>query len=111
MCAAVGAGPMPIPQRELTTETLSQAIRYCLSAEAAHAAAKIAHKMEAEVGVAAAAQSFHQNLPTKRMTCDLIPHLSASFRFKKGKHDIKLSSLAAKLVLQVDPKITKHLEL
>ncbi|KAJ4989966.1 UDP-glucose,sterol transferase [Stagonosporopsis vannaccii] len=111
MCAAAGAGPMPIPQKQLTTETLSHAISYCLSPEAAQAAAEIARKMEAEVGVAAAAQSFHHNLPAKRMPCDLIPHLSASFRFKKGKHDMRLSSLAAKLIIQSDPKIAKHLEL
>lgn len=111
MCAIAGAGPMPIPQKEFTTETLSQAIRYCLSAEAANAAAKIAQRMEAEVGVATAARSFHQNLPIKCMACDLNPHLPASFRFRKGKHDIKLSSLAARLLLQNDPKIAKSLEL
>ncbi len=36
---------MPIPQEQLTTETLSQATRYCLSSEAATAVAGIALKM------------------------------------------------------------------
>jgi hypothetical protein len=111
MCAAAGAGPVPIPQKELTTEALSQAIRYCLSEEAARAAAAIAQKMQAENGVEAAARSFHRNLPTKQMTCDLITHLPASFRFKKGKDVVKLSSLAAELLLGESSKDTKHLEL
>ncbi|KAH6612052.1 sterol glucosyltransferase [Boeremia exigua] len=111
MCATAGAGPMPIPQKELTTETLSQAITFCLSKEAAAAAAVIAGKMQAEVGVEAAARSFHQNLPIKRMACELIPHLPATFRYKKRKTDIKLSSLAAGLILQNAPGELKYLEL
>lgn len=102
---------MPIPQKELTTETLSQAIRYCLSGEAARAAAAIAQKMQAEVGVEAAAKSFHRNLPTKQMTCDLITHLPASFRFKKGKDIVRLSSLAVELLLGDSSKDAKHFEL
>ena len=111
MCAVAGAGPAPIPQKKLTTETLSQAIRYCLSAEAARAAQEIAQKMQAEDGVRAAAQSFHQNLPVKRMACNLLPHLPASFCYKKGKNSILLSSFAAQLVLQKAPKEAKYLEL
>lgn len=102
---------MPIPQKQLTTENLSQAIRFCLSDEAAQAAAAIAQKMEAEVGVRAAAMSFHKNLPIEKMQCDLMPHLPASFCFKKGKDNIKLSSLAAEVVFANTPKEAKNLEL
>ncbi|XPS77336.1 hypothetical protein M3J09_009362 [Ascochyta lentis] len=111
MCAAAGAGPMPIPQKELTAETLSQAIRYCLSNEAAASAAAIAHKMQAESGVEAAVKSFHQNLPVEQMTCDLSPHLPATFRFKRGRDNVKLSSLATELMSKNGPKELKHLEL
>jgi hypothetical protein len=111
MCAAAGAGPMPIPQQELTTEALAQAIRYCLSDEAARAAVAIAQKIQTEDGIKAAATSFHLNLPIKQMSCDIIPHLPASFRFNKGKDSIKLSSLAAELLFANTSKDMKHLEL
>lgn len=111
MCAAAGAGPPPIPQKELTTDTLSEAIKYCLSNEAAVAAAVIAQKMQAETGVKNAARYFHQHLPTKRIGCDVMPHLPATFRFNKGKDAIRLSSLAAELILQGSPKDAKYLGL
>lgn len=111
MCAVAGAGPEPIPQKQLTTDTLSEAIKYCLSSEAATAAAAIAQKMQAEIGVTNAAQSFHKHLPISRIACDIMPHLPATFRFKKGKQDIKLSSLAVELILQSSPKDAKQLEL
>ncbi|KAF3037671.1 hypothetical protein E8E12_007149 [Didymella heteroderae] len=111
MCAVAGAGPAPIPQKQLTTDTLSAAIRYCLSDEAAVAAVAIAQKMQTETGVQNAVRSFHQHLPIDRVACDIMPHLPAAFRFKKGKADIKLSSLAAELVFQKFPKDAKHLEL
>lgn len=111
MIAAAGAGPLPIPQRELTTESLSEAIRYCLSNEAASAAALIAQKMQSEVGVEAAVRSFHRNLPLKNLPCDVMPHLPATFCFSKGKDEIKLSSLAAEAVLSELSKDAKHLKL
>lgn len=111
MCAAAGAGPTPIPQKELTADTLSEAIRYCLSEEAAIAATAIAQKMQNETGVEIAVQSFHQRLPLKSVACDLMPHLPATFHFKKGKNEIKLSSLAAELISQGSPKYAKHFRL
>jgi hypothetical protein len=100
MVAAAGAGPMPITQQELTTESLSEAISYCLSHKAARAAAVIAQKMQSEVGVEAAARSFHRNLLIKIMPCDILPHLPAAFCFNKEKDKIKLSSLAAEVVIE-----------
>lgn len=111
MCAAAGAGPAPIPQKNFTADALSDAIKYCLSNKAATAAATIAQKMRAEAGVKNAVRSFHQHLPGKHMACDLMPHMPATFRFKKGKDDIRLCSLAAELVFQCSPKDAKYLEL
>lgn len=111
MCAAAGAGPAPISQKDFTADTLSDAIKYCLSNEAAAAAAAIAQKMQVEPGVKTAAKSFHQHLPSKYMACDLMPHLPATFRFKKGREEFRLSSLAAEIIFQHSPKDAKHLEL
>jgi len=95
MITAAGAGPMPIPQQKLTGESLSQAIRFCLSDNAVKAAETIAQKMQSEIGVEAAARYFHCNLPVEAMCCDMIPHLPAAFSCTKGKKKLKLSSLAA----------------
>lgn len=111
MVAAAGAGPIPIPQREFTSESLSEAIKYCLSHEAASAAALIARKMQSEAGVEAAARSFHQNLPIKDMTCDILPHLPASFCFNKGKQKIKLSSVASQIVFDKASNDAKYLKM
>lgn len=111
MVATAGAGPMPIPQRELTTESLSKAFEYCSTNEARSSAAVIAEKMQYEVGVTAAVESFHRNLPTKRMSCDVIPGLPAAFLFEKGKSKIRLCSLAAEIVFSKAQKDLKQLKL
>ncbi|KAH6849571.1 hypothetical protein B0T12DRAFT_418528 [Alternaria alternata] len=111
MVAAAGAGPMPIPQRDITAESLSQAIRFCLSPEAASAAAVIAQKMQSERGVEAAVMSFHRNLPIKDMSCDVLPHLPATFGFYKKGHKWKLSSLATEVMARKLPKDAKNLKL
>lgn len=112
MVAAAGAGPKPIPQQQLTVETLSEAITYCLSPEASRAAEEIASKIQSETGVEAAAKSFHKNLPTtKDMACDIIPHLPAAFMFEKGNRKVKMSSLAAEIMLENAPKEAKSLVL
>lgn len=111
MVAVAGAGPAPIPQREFTTQSLSEAVKYCLSSEAARAAAVIAQKMQSEVGVETAAKSFHRNLPVDLMRCEVLPHLPAAFCFNKGKDKIRLSSLATEVVFSKAPKDAKHLRL
>jgi hypothetical protein len=111
MVAAAGAGPMPIPQRDITAESLSQAIRFCLSPEAASAAAVIAQKMQSERGVEAAVMSFHRNLPFRDMSCDVLPHLPATFCFDKKGHRMKLSSLATEVMTLRFSKDAKHLKL
>ena len=111
MVAAAGAGPMPIPQREFTTESLSKAISYCLSPEAAKAAAVIAQKMHSERGVEAAVRSFHKNLPLQSLSCDVLPDLPAAFCFNKGKDKIKLSSFATEVVIRKAPKDARYLQL
>ncbi|KAF2621128.1 glycosyltransferase family 1 protein [Macroventuria anomochaeta] len=111
MVAAAGAGPMPIPQRQLTTESLSEAVKFCLSDEVVRAAAAIAERMKSEVGVEAAAKSFHRNLPIKKMLCDVVPHLPAAFYYHKGNNMIKLSSFAAEIVFPKARKDIKYLKL
>lgn len=99
MVAAAGAGPKPIPQRQLSAENLADAIRFCLIPEAAAAAQVLADKMKTETGVATAARSFHANLPANFMQCDLIPDQPAVWRYKTGKSRLRLSKQAAGVLL------------
>ncbi|KAM0490394.1 hypothetical protein ACHAP8_011611 [Fusarium lateritium] len=110
MVAKAGAGPFPIPHKELSVENLSEAIRYCLSDKAAAAAMLIAKKMESEVGVRAAVQSFHKNLPLERMRCDLIPTEPAVWSYSKSKRPIKLSKMAAEIILSKRPGDSKYIK-
>ncbi|KAK8202450.1 hypothetical protein IWZ01DRAFT_459914 [Phyllosticta capitalensis] len=98
MVAAAGAGPRPIPHRNLDSQNLAEAIAFCLTPEASAAAHGIAVKMRAENGVKNAVDSFHANLPLERAQCDLLPDRPAFWIYKKGKRPMRLSKLAAGLI-------------
>ncbi|ETI27554.1 hypothetical protein G647_00003 [Cladophialophora carrionii CBS 160.54] len=100
MVARNGVGPRPIPYRRLTTRKLSEALQYCMSSAAKEAAAFIAAKMQAELGVKAAVQSFHRHLPADFMGCDLIVDLPATWIYTKSRTDIKISGAAAEILIQ-----------
>ncbi|KAG4257551.1 hypothetical protein FPRO03_13894 [Fusarium proliferatum] len=111
MVANAGAGPAPIPHTELTVDKLAVAIRYCLSPQAATAAATVADKMPSEVGVRAAVQSFHKCLPLERIRCDVIPSEPAAWSYSKLKNPIKLSKVAAEILVSTSSIDNKHLKL
>ncbi|CAF3454368.1 unnamed protein product [Fusarium graminearum] len=98
MVHAAGAGPMPIPQKILNSQNLSQAIRDCLTPGALAAARGMAEKMRQENGVRQAVNSFHANLPLDKMRCDIIPGLPAAWSYKLGSQQLKLSKAAAEIL-------------
>jgi hypothetical protein len=98
MVAAAGAGPKPVPHKLLTTQTLTEAISFCLTPIAKAAAQEISSRMVNEHGIAAAALSFHANLPLETMQCAVLPNALASWTYKKGS--ICLSKLAAQLLIE-----------
>ncbi|RGP70242.1 udp-glucose,sterol transferase [Fusarium sporotrichioides] len=98
MVHAAGAGPMPIPQKMLDSQNLSQAIRECLTPGALAAARGMAEKMRQENGVRQAVHSFHANLPLDKMRCDIIPGLPAAWSCKLGSQQLKLSKAAAEIL-------------
>jgi UDP:flavonoid glycosyltransferase YjiC (YdhE family) len=98
MVHAAGAGPMPIPQKTLNSQNLSQAIRDCLTPGALAAARGMAEKMRQENGVRQAVNSFHANLPLDKMRCDVIPGLPAAWSYKIGSRHVKLSKAAAEIL-------------
>ncbi|KAF5681233.1 UDP-glucose,sterol transferase [Fusarium heterosporum] len=111
MVAKAGAGPKPIPHAKLSVDNISEAIRYCLSEEAAQAAMSISARMQHEEGVRAAVQSFHKQLPLERIQCDLIPCEPATWLHEKGKHPMKLSKIAAEVLMSEKLIEAKHLKL
>ncbi|KAI1860796.1 uncharacterized protein JN550_011258 [Neoarthrinium moseri] len=99
MVAAAGAGPNPIPQRELNSDNLAEAITFCLTQDASVAALSLAEKMRNESGVRTAVDMFHANLPLENLRCDVLPDRAAVWRYKKGKTQLKLSKLAADILV------------
>jgi hypothetical protein len=99
MVAAAGAGPEPIPHKQLDSKNLAEAISFCLSEEARAAAQTMAGRMQTENGVQEAVRSFHRHLEVDKLRCDLIPSRPAAWRLKKGKVRLKLSNMAAGILV------------
>lgn len=99
MVAAAGAGPTPIPHKELTVDKLAEGIQYCLSEQARMSAVAIAAKMQSEAGVKAAVASFHRNLPLECLQCDLDPGLPAVWSLRQKRRKFKLSKIAAEVLI------------
>lgn len=110
MVEVIGAGPKPIPFKNLTTETLANAIEFCLEPRVAAIAQTIGDKIKQENGVRAAVDSFHTHLPRQDMECDLIPGEPAVWKFKKGRRIVKMSKLAALTLKNQGRLHEKHLQ-
>ncbi|RFU23976.1 hypothetical protein B7463_g12364, partial [Scytalidium lignicola] len=93
MVARAGAGPDPIPHKQLTADKLALAINYCLKPESLERAKELASKIAAERGSDIGAQSFHQYLEVDRLRCTLAPSRPAVWRIKRTQ--VRLSAFAA----------------
>lgn len=97
MVARAGAGPLPIPYRELTAGKLAIAIQEALTPTALGKAQDLGMKVSKENGADDGARSFHRQLKIQR--CALDPGRVAVWRTKRT--DIKLSAFAA-TVLEIE---------
>lgn len=111
MVASAGAGPKPIPFKQLEPETLANGIAYCLTPQANCAAQSIAEHMKTERGVQTAAQSWLRQLPKRRLRCDLLPDQPAAWIYKKGKKPVRLSKIAAEELVSRKLVDVKDIEL
>ena len=93
MIARAGAGPDPIPYKQLTSDKLAGAINFCLKPESLNRAKDLASKIAAERGCDMGAQSFHQYLEADRLRCTLAPSRVAVWRIKRTQ--VRLSAFAA----------------
>ncbi|KAI9727798.1 MAG: hypothetical protein M1834_007945 [Cirrosporium novae-zelandiae] len=111
MVATTGAGPRPITFRSLNSHKLSEAIRFCLSKEASLAATDVARRMSVENGAETAVASFHRNMSLAAMSCDLLPQLPAVWSYTRSRKSIKLSGLAAEILIKERKINPKHLKI
>ncbi|KAL0933945.1 uncharacterized protein CTRU02_210744 [Colletotrichum truncatum] len=99
MVARAGAGPPPIGHKSLDATNLAEAITFCLQEDTKSAAKQLAAKMSHEAGVPAAADSFHRHFPFEHASCNLLPNQPAAWTYKRGKTKLKLSKLAAEILI------------
>ncbi|KAF5392333.1 hypothetical protein D9757_001426 [Collybiopsis confluens] len=97
MIHKAGAGPEPIPHKELTIENLRDAIQFTQSPGAKDAAKGLARDIQREEGVNSGAESFYRHLPLKNMRCDLDPSRLAVWW--STEHCLKLSAFAAQTLI------------
>jgi UDP:flavonoid glycosyltransferase YjiC (YdhE family) len=93
MVAKAGAGPAPIPHKQLTAENLSEAIQHALLPSSQERAKEMAIKISEEKGNEAGAESFHQMLEVDKMRCSVLPERAAVWRVKRT--NIRLSAAVA----------------
>ncbi|KAI8206162.1 Sterol 3-beta-glucosyltransferase UGT80B1 [Colletotrichum sp. SAR 10_65] len=92
MIARAGAGPMPVPFKEMTAETLAASISFALKPEVQVAVQQMAERIGAEDGAGDTAKDIQERLVLDGMRCDVCPERLATWRHKKsGAH---LSSFA-----------------
>lgn len=93
MVARAGAGPSPIPHKQLTAENLAAAITEALKPSSVERARELADKISEEKGTGSGAQSFHQMLEVDKLRCSLLPERAAVWRVKRTQ--MRLSAVAA----------------
>ncbi|KAF9871095.1 udp- transferase [Colletotrichum karsti] len=92
MIARAGAGPMPVPFKEMTAETLASSIVFALKPEVQFAVQQMAERIAQEDGAGETAKDIQERLALDGMRCDICPERLATWRHKKtGAH---LSSFA-----------------
>jgi len=111
MIHSAGAGPRPVPYKELDVKTLAETINVCISPKALVSAGAISKKMRGEDGVREAVASFHRNLPVLAMTCDFLPREPACWVCKIGGKKVKLSDKAALILIEREKVNAKDLKL
>ena len=110
MVRRAGIGPEPCPIGQLNAELFAQKLRVLADPATVAAAERLAQRMHAEDGVAAAVAHFERWLPRQSMLCDAsllldVPeHKIARFRLSnwRGGYALKLSSDAAAILNRKD---------
>ncbi|TFK45549.1 glycosyltransferase family 1 protein [Heliocybe sulcata] len=104
MVHRAGAGPAPIPQKELSAENMTSALHYVMSPTARRAAKQLGEQIRGENGVERGLESFYRHLPLLNMRCDLDSTRVAVWW--STKYCLRLSAFAAQVL--VDAKFLSY---
>jgi hypothetical protein len=96
MVARAGAGPPPIPYKQLTAEKLAAALTEALKPETLTRAQELGALMKEEKGTEVGGKAFHDMLDVDTLRCALAPSRVAVWRVKRTK--THLSALAANVL-------------
>lgn len=107
MIQRAGAGPAPIPYKQLTAENLAEAIKHCMLPETQEQARQLGESIREEKGIDLGGKSFHDHLDIDALRCSLTPSRVAVWRVRRTK--IKLSAFAAAVLIK--EKMVKYSDL
>jgi len=93
MVARAGAGPLPVPSKQLTADKLAAAITGALKPTTLHKAQELGARISSEKGTESGADSFHKQVDIDTMRCLVAPSRAAVWRVKRTT--IRLSAFAA----------------
>ncbi|KAH4809584.1 hypothetical protein HBH61_110370 [Parastagonospora nodorum] len=98
MVARAGAGPDPVPYKDLTAEKLAESINKALEPQSLERAQELCNKIKQEDGCQKGAQAFHQMLRYDELRCAVLPNRPAVWRVKRT--EVKLSAQVATVLAQ-----------
>lgn len=93
MIAKAGAGPKPVPSKQLTADNLAAEIMEALHPNSLSRAQELGARISSENGTLTGAQSFHDQLDMDTLRCSLAPSRNAVWRVKRT--ELRLSAFAA----------------
>jgi UDP:flavonoid glycosyltransferase YjiC (YdhE family) len=96
MVARAGAGPVPIPYKQLTVDKLAAAITEAVKPETLEKAKEYGLKIKEENGCEVGGKAFHDQLHVDDLRCNLAPSRVAVWRVKRTQ--TRLSALAANVL-------------
>lgn len=109
MIHRAGAGPSPIPYKDLDADKLANQIREALKPETKERARELAAKIKEETGTKTAAEYFHETAQMQDAGCFLCPDQVAVYRLRRT--NIRLSALAAAILVDNGKIQPQHLKL
>ncbi|KAK2048202.1 glycosyltransferase family 28 domain-containing protein [Colletotrichum somersetense] len=107
MVSKAGAGPDPIPYKELKGDRLAEAIKFAIRPETQARAQELGQKIREEKGTDLGGKSFHDHLNTDELRCSIEPSRAAAWRVRRTK--VRLSPMAAAVL--VDNGLIKYSDL
>ncbi|THY59690.1 UDP-Glycosyltransferase/glycogen phosphorylase [Aureobasidium pullulans] len=109
MIHRAGAGPSPIPYKDLDADKLANQIREALKPETKERAKELAARIKEETGAKTAAKFFHETQQMQDTGCFLCPDQVAVYRVRRT--NIRLSALATGILVDHGILHPQHLKL